>query len=277
LKNVLDSVPTLYILAIRFTGATIITALIGMKELRKMDLGYLKNGVLMGVFLFVAYALQTFGLAHTTPGKNAFLTSTYAVIVPFLGWAIYKKKPDIYNVAAGFMAIAGIGLVSLSSNLNMGLGEGLTTLCGLFYAVHILATSHAVRERSVMLLNTIQFAVTAVLSWFFALITEPFPVNMPVDAYLSIAYLCVMCTAVCYFLQTLGQKYTPPATAAIILTLESVFGTAISVAFYGEKLNARLVLGFLLIFLAVLVSETKLSFLWEKLRKKSDEKNYSLQ
>ncbi|MGI5936734.1 MAG: DMT family transporter [Oscillospiraceae bacterium] len=274
LKNVLDNVSTLYILAIRFSGAAILTALTGIKELRKMDMGYLKSGALMGVFLFVAYALQTFGLAHTTPGKNAFLTSTYAIIVPFLGWAIYKKKPDVFNISAGFMAIAGIGLVSLNSDLRMGLGETLTTFCGLFYAIHILVTSRMVQNRSVMLLNMVQFATVAVISWFFALATEPFPKDISVDSYLGIAYLCVMCTAVCYFLQTLGQKYTPPATVAIILTLESVFGTAISVIFYNEKLSLRLVIGFLLIFLAVLVSETKLSLIREKLAALKD---YSLQ
>ena len=178
LKNVLDSVSTLYILAIRFTGAAILTALIGIKELRKMDTGYIKSGVLMGVFLFAAYALQTFGLVHTTPGKNAFLTAIHAVIVPFLGWAIYKKKPDVFNISAGFMAIAGIGLVSLNDDLRMGIGEILTTFCGLFFAIHILLTSRMVEKRSVML-----------LIWFnsqpwrrclvFALITEPFQRTYP--------------------------------------------------------------------------------------------------
>lgn len=70
-----------------------------------------------------------------------------------------------------------------------------------------------------------------------------------------------MCTGVCYFLQALGQKYTSPQTASIILTLESVFGTLFSVVFYHERLSLKTVSGFALIFAAILISETKLSFL----------------
>ena len=80
----------------------------------------------------------------------------------------------------------------------------------------------------------------------------------------SIVYLCVMCTAACFVLQTYGQKYTPPSAVAVIMTLESVFGAAFSVVVYHEVLSARLVIGFVLIFLAVLMSETKLSFLKRK-------------
>ena len=77
----------------------------------------------------------------------------------------------------------------------------------------------------------------------------------------SIAYLCFMCTGVCFLLQTIGQKHTPPQTASIILTLESVFGTLLSVLFYHERLSFKTAAGFVLIFVAVLISETKLSFL----------------
>ena len=73
-----------------------------------------------------------------------------------------------------------------------------------------------------------------------------------------------MCTGVCYLLQTFGQKYTTPQTASILLTLESVFGTLISVLFYHEQLTMRVACGFVLIFIAVLISETKLEFLRAK-------------
>ena len=70
-----------------------------------------------------------------------------------------------------------------------------------------------------------------------------------------------MCTGICFLLQTIGQKHTSPQTASIILTLESVFGTLLSVIFYHERLSLKTATGFLLIFAAVLISETKLSFL----------------
>ena len=94
LKSTLDSVPTLWVLALRFTGAALLMALMGAKELRQLDRGYIKKGLGLGAALFVAYTLQTFGLEHTTPGKNAFLTATYCVIVPFMWWLFSRKRPD---------------------------------------------------------------------------------------------------------------------------------------------------------------------------------------
>ena len=90
---------------------------------------------------------------------------------------------------------------------------------------------------------------------------------MPSSAWLSIAYLSVMCTAVCFFLQAWGMQYTPSSTSAVIMTLESVFGTLISVLFYHETLTVKLFLGFALIFVAVLISETKPQFFKRKAHK----------
>ena len=77
MKDTLDTVPTLWLLAFRFTGAAVLMALFGARQLKTLDLGYLKGGVVMGVCLCVAYIVQTYGLVYTTPGKNAFLTATY--------------------------------------------------------------------------------------------------------------------------------------------------------------------------------------------------------
>ena len=261
LKTTLDTVPTLWILAIRFTGGALLMGLPSIKQLLKLDSGCLKAGALMGVALYAAYTLQTFGLEHTTPGKNAFLTATYCVITPFLWWAFTRKRPDGFNIAAAFVCITGMALVSLSDGLSIGLGEALTMCCGFFYALHIIFTSRGVEKYGVGVLTTLQFATAALLCWVTAPLSAPFPEVIPASNWLSIAYLCVMCTGVCYILQTLGQKYTSPQTSSILLTLESVFGTLISVVFYHEQLTFRELSGFVLIFIAVLISETKLEFL----------------
>ncbi len=261
LKNTLDSVPTLWLLAIRFTGAAVLMGLPCIKQLAKIDAGALKAGALMGAALYAAYTLQTFGLVYTTPGKNAFLTATYCVLVPFLWWAFEKKRPDRYNLLAALVCITGMALVSLSGDFSVGIGEGLTMCCGLFYALHIIFTSKGVEKYSVGVLTTLQFATAAVLCWITAPISAPFPESVPSSAWLSIAYMCVFCTFICYYLQTIGQKYTSPQTSSILLTLESVFGTVISVIFYHEQLTVREIAGFVLIFIAVVISETKLEFL----------------
>ena len=259
LKNTLDSVPTLYVLAFRFTGAAAIMLIAGWREFKKFDLRHLKMGALMGACLFTAYTFQTFGLVFTTPGKNAFLTAVYCIIVPFLCWGLYRKRPDIFNIIASVICVTGVGLVSVRDDLTLGLGEGLTLVCGLFFAIHIILTSEAVKTCSVVILTAIQFAVAGALSWSGALFSSPLPSNIPQGAIAGMIYLTIMCTAACFFLQTFGQKYTPPSGAAVIMTMESVFGTAISVLFYKEILNLQLLLGFILIFMGIIISETKLN------------------
>ncbi len=266
LKSTLDSVPTLWVLALRFTGAAALMALIGWKELKQLDRQYLKKGAVLGTALFAAYTLQTFGLEYTTPGKNAFLTATYCVLVPFMWWAFTKKRPDAYNLGAALVCIIGMALVSLDGDLSLGLGDGLTICCGIFYALHIILTSRAVEGRSPVLLSMVQFAVAGLWCWVTAPMVSAFPTGVPASAWWSIAYLCFMCTGICFLLQTIGQKHATPQTASIILTLESVFGTLLSVIFYHEQLSLKTLTGFVLIFIAVLISETKLSFIRTKAR-----------
>lgn len=265
LKTTINEIPTLYVLAFRFTGAAIIMLLFGAKDLKKLDKSYIIGGSLMGVILFVAYTVQTFGLSLTTPGKNAFLTTTYCVLVPFLYWFVSKKKPDGYNISAALICVAGVGFVSLQKDLSVNIGDLLTLFCGLFFALHIIATDKVVMGKSVILLTMVQFVVAAALAWIFGLFTAPFPTSISGDMIWRIGYLSVMCTAVCYVLQTYGQKHTPPSATAVIMTLESVFGAIISVFFYHEVLSAQLIIGFALIFVAVLISETKLNFLKRRL------------
>lgn len=271
LKNTLDEIPTMYVLAYRFSGAAILMLLLGFKSLKKLDKRYLIGGAAAGVCLFVAYVLQTYGLSYTTPSKNAFLTTTYCILTPFLFWIFGKKRPDRYNVIAAFICVAGVGFVSLEGDLSINIGDLLTICCGLFYGLHIIVTDRFIKGRSAVLLSMVEFAVAGVLSWIFAGIFVPYPTEFSTQNIVSIAYLCIMCTGVCFALQTYGQKHTPPSSVAVIMTLESVFGAIISVIFYGEVLTVKLITGFVLIFIAVVISETKLSFITKRLHPKVNE------
>lgn len=260
----LDSVPPLFLLAIRFSGAAVILFFIGIKDFKKLDKSYFSGGILTGTLLLAAYIFQTYGLPLTTPGKNAFLTSVYCIIVPFLCWLMIKKKPDKYNVIAAIVSLAGIGLISLNNDLHIGLGDTLTLICGLFFALHIVACGHFIKGRSPVLFAMIQFATAGVIAWGGSLLFETMPTYIPLNAGVNIAFMTVMSTALCLSLQIYGQKHTPPPQAAVIMTLEAVFGAASSILLMGELMSFKLFCGFLLTFIAVIVSETKLSFLKRK-------------
>lgn len=266
MKNTVDHVPVFFLLAIRFTVAALILAVLFFRNWKGIDRDYMKSGAVMGTLLFVAYSVQTFGLERTSSGNNAFLTAVYCVIVPFLYWGISHQRPDRYNLLAAVLCIVGIGLVSLNGSLSMNLGDLLTLASGLAYAFHIVAVARFSQGKDVFLLTTIQFAVTALWSWGFALLTNGFPAEvLPLDAVWRLGYLAVFATAGALLFQNIGQKYTAPATAAVLLSLEAPFGVLFAVLFDGERPTARMLAGFVLIFVSVLCSETKFAFLRRKM------------
>lgn len=266
MKDALDDMGTFFLLALRFTGACLLLAAVFWYKLRLLNFYYIKAGFVMGTLLLTAYAVQTLGLAETTPGKNAFLTAGYCVMVPFLYWFLAGKRPDRFHILAAVLCVAGIGLVSLDGNLTMGRGDLLTVACGLFYALHIVVSARYTQGSDVMLLTISQFFFAAMWGWVMSFFFETMPAlaAIPVSSWLRLAYLCVFATAGALGLQMYGLKYTAPAAGSLILSLEAVFGVLFSVLLGAEAVTPRLLLGFAVIFVAIVVSETKLEFLRKK-------------
>jgi len=256
MKNAVDQIPAPYLLGIRFSVAAVLLAIIFAKRLKQINKEYIWQSAIIGLCLYLAYFVQTLGLARTTPGKNAFLTAVYCIIVPFLYWLVDRKRPGKSNVLAAFLCVAGIGLVSLTSSFTMGLGDALTLVGGFFYAAHIVVVAKFGKDKDMFVVTTLQFAYCAVYAGITSLILRP-QMNLVADSklWIALAYLAVACTAVALLFQNLGQKYTHPSSASLILSLESVFGVVFSVLFYDEKLTFRIIAGFVLIFIAIVISE----------------------
>lgn len=256
LKAALDNIGTFWILALRFSVAAVLMLAVVRGRIRKISRRCLKGGVIMGACLAAAYIVQTYGLVYTTPGKNAFLTASYCVLTPFLAWAVYRRRPGLSNVLAALLCVTGIGFVSLSEGFSeVNRGDLLTLASGLFYAFQIILMEHYIDSGDAASISAVQFLTCAAICWAGALLFEQPPVGMSTEGWLNIAYLSVMCTAVCFFLQAWGMRYTPSSTAAVIMTLEAVFGIITSVLLLHEVVTGRIALGFALIFAAVLLSE----------------------
>ena len=269
MKGAVDVIPTFYLLAIRFTGGALLLSLVCWKKWRELTRDYFWRGAVIGGFLFLAYSIQTFGLMGTTPSKNAFLTAVYCVLVPFLYWAVMHRRPDRYNILAAVLCVSGVGLVSLTDALTVTWGDALTLVCAFFYAAHIVAVAKVSPGKDIYLLTVFQFAWAAVYAWICGLLFQQFPplsVFRP-DVIVQLAYLTVMATTVALLFQNVGQVWSDPASASVILSLESVFGVLCSVIFYGDPVTRRLLAGFALIFVAVVCSETKFQFLRRKKEK----------
>lgn len=279
LKSTIEEVPTFYVLAIRFLTAAIGFGLIFIKKLKTLTFSAFLKGVTVGVFLTCAYVTQSLGLERTTPGRNAFLTSSYCVICPFLLWLLFKKKPKSYNVFAALCCIVGVGFVALSGDTGAGnnlLGDGLTLIGALFYAFQIIFIDKFQKDG----LETAHLLFSEILTVGVSMLVLTLIFELPVNGIsgyalngeqlLKIGYLAFICTLFAQFAQTLGQKFTSANQSSLILSLESVFGVLFSVVFADEKLTLWLIIGFIIIFISMLISELKFDPIKLLKRKKYD-------
>lgn len=260
-KDSLDYVGSVYMVAIRFSIAAIGLAVIFFKKLKKIDKKHLLMGGVTGLFLFLAYLVQTIGCFYTTAGKNAFLTTIYVILIPLIGWPLYKKRPHWHVFVAAILSLTGIGLLALGGNDLTGINKGdvLTLICGLFFALHILWTEKCNKEGcDTIIITMLQFAFAAIFAWFLAPFMDgPFPlaaVKTP-KVIVSMLYLGLFSSMVCFSLQNIGLKYVQSSLASLFLSFESVFGVLFSTIFLHEQLTLRMGLGCVLIFCAILIAE----------------------
>ena len=258
-KNSLDYIPPTYMLAFRFTIAAIGLLLVFCKRLKNITKDMMKHSALLGLLLFLAYLIQTIGCNYTTAGKNAFLTTVYVILVPFFHWLINKKRPDKYCIIAAFVALIGIGLLTLEGDLSVNIGDMLSLLCGVVYALHIIYIDRFTENEDPVLLAVLQICYAAVFSW----ITAPiFNGGFPAGAFnssviIGMLYLGLFSTMMAFLLQNVCQKYLRPATASLLMSTESVFGVVGSVLILGEVLDVKMAVGCILILGAIVFNETK--------------------
>ncbi|MBO4320577.1 MAG: DMT family transporter [Treponema sp.] len=260
-KDSLDHIGPVWMVALRYTIAFAVLSLCCIKKFSRMNVSYLINGIILGVLLFTAYILQTIGCKYTTAGKNAFLTTFYVILVPLFTWLFFGKRPKWFVFLSALLCLAGIAFLSLegtSSLLEVNKGDVLTLGCGIFFAVHIVFMSRFNKTQDPVLLTALQFGVAAVLGWIMAPFYDgafPSSALRNFQVIRSLLYLGLGASMIGFLLQNVGLKYVHSALASLFLSLESVFGMFFSVMMLGEKMTAKTWLGCILIFISIMIAE----------------------
>lgn len=259
-KFATEELTTSFIVASRFTVAGLITAAATIKKWHRIDKGYLLGGFLAGSTMALGTGLQTVAMTFgTSPGKSAFLTAAYCVIVPFLYWLVMKEKPRKNHLLSAVICLFGIGLISLNGEGGLTLGDGVTLVCSVVFAANIVSIAVFCKGRDPMLLTMLQICVSAICGWVSVFITHGMPQSISVGAVGNVLYLALFSTGLCLTLQAIGLKYTNATVGTILLSLESVFGVLFSVLLYHEEVTLRMALGFAVVFAAVLLSQLDFS------------------
>lgn len=213
-------------------------------------------GAAAGIVLFAASTLQQVGIAATTAGKASFITGLYIVLVPVLG-IVLGHRTNARTWAGVALAVVGLYLLSFVPGFSLAAGDGLVLIAAFFWAVHILVIDRANLDVDPLELSTIQFATCAALSAVAAATTEEAPFTGLGRAVGPVLYAGLIAVGVAYTLQVVAQQWARPAHAALILSLETVFGAVGGAILLRETMSARGYLGCALILAGILVSQLR--------------------
>lgn len=246
------------ILMIRFLGAAILPAVLAGKAWKTLSLSNVLHGFLAGALLFLSFAFQTFGLQYTTTGKNAFLTATNVIMVPYLLWLIFHKQPNRKAIISSFVCVIGIALLTLQPQaLTLSGGDLLSLICAVFFAIHMIVLDRYGKDVNVLAMTALQMLSAGCLGALCALTWETWPQNVAGEAVWSLCYSIFIATMLAYLLQTWAQKYTTASEAALILSMEALWAAIFSFLFLQETMTLAMICGAALILGSVLYSQLR--------------------
>jgi drug/metabolite transporter (DMT)-like permease len=266
-KQVLGELEVFNFLALRFLLAFMIAFVIFIKPMQSINQRTLKYGLGLGVVLFLGFSIQTFGLAFTSVSKSAFITGLSVVLVPILLAVMQQKWPEPKILIGSMTAVLGLGLLTMTGgNLNVNLGDGLTLVSAVFFALHIVGVgavtspnaSKGMRIQAVPM-AILQIGTVGVLSLGLSFITETPKLPQTPSIWFNVVVLALVCTAGAFIVQNVAQQYTTATRTALIYAMEPVFAAVCGYVLLGEILGTSALIGAGLILTGTLISEIPIS------------------
>lgn len=218
---------------------------------------YLKWGGLAGLAMAIAATLQQAGMEATTAGNGGFITSLYVLFTPLLALAVGRRVGGEIWVAC-VLALLGLWLLSVepsAEGFTVNPGDPLVLGCAFMWAIQILIVARAATVLEPLRFTFLQFAVTGILALAIALAIEDPTLAQAGQAWGALLYGSVFSVCLAFVIQMVAQRVAPPTHAAIIMSLESVFGMAAGAWLLSEAIDGRKVLGGALMFAALLVAQ----------------------
>jgi drug/metabolite transporter (DMT)-like permease len=253
IKDLLDRVPTLDFLAIRFLIAGVLMALVAHRAVRSLSRESRRHALVLGLLYGVAQILQTAGLAHTAASVSGFITGMYVVATPLFAAVILRTRVTGTTWGAVALATAGLGVLTLDG-FSVGYGEAITLVASLIYALHIVGLGAWSNPAEALGMSVVQLLVIAVVC---LVATAPDGVVLPETGrdWAAIVYMALVAGALGLLAQTWAQAHLAPTRTAIIMSTEPVFAASFAVLLGGEGVTGRMVLGGLMVLSAMLVVE----------------------
>lgn len=216
------------------------------------------GGVCCGLALCIASSFQQVGIVYTTAGKSGFITALYVICVPVLELILGRRQGKKIWLCV-IMAVIGFYLLCIKEDFSVNFGDLLTLICAGFFACHIIVIDRFLeRGADGMVMACIQFFTAGLVMMVCMFLFETPRIDRIIDANFTILYAGVMSCGVAYTMQIIGQKYTAPTIATLIMSLESVFAVLSGWIILGEQLSLKEFLGCCMVFAAVIIAQVSI-------------------
>lgn len=261
-KVAMAAIPPQWLMGLRMVGAcACMFALFRSHITPYLNRSIIVPALVVGLTYWGTMVTQTVGLTTIDPGRSAFLTAGYCVLTPFASWAVSHVRPRVVNLVAGAVCLAGVGFVSLKDGATFSLstGDWLTIATAVIFSFNLTFLGVYTKRFDPIAVTFVQFAVAGVLFLTSAALTEPAPSAawLAPQVLASVAYLFLGATMAAQIMQNIGLAHVPASQASIIMCTESLFAVGLSAVFWGERITWTSMVGFALIFAAVLMSVVK--------------------
>lgn len=253
MKPAIEQQPFFDFLAIRFTIAALIMVAVKPTVVVKLKGRMWAIGASLGVILGLAYVTQTIALELTTAAITGFLTGTYVVLTPVIGWLFFRHRIGGKVAIGAVLALIGLGLISVTG-VSIEVGQIWGIVCAVLFALHIVGLGRYSPGLDSYALTFVQVCAVAVVCWIGAL-PDGYQPPPTTDAWIAVLFTAVFATIFGFFVQTWAQAQMEASRVAIILTLEVVFTALISVGVGQEVLSLQTVLGGLFMIAAMVIVE----------------------
>ena len=215
------------------------------------------GGICCGTFMAAASIFQQMGIVHTTAGKAGFITAMYMLLVPVINFLLFKKRNSWIVWLAVLIGVVGMYLLCMDSSFRLTRGDTLVCICAVLFSGHILCCDHFVKLGNPIRISAIQFVTCTAISSVAALLLEQPDMGKILSAAIPILYCGIISGGLGYTLQIIAQKFTDPAIASLLMSLESVFAVIAGALILGERMSARELWGCVIMFAAIILVQIR--------------------
>ncbi len=258
LKVTSESIPTFYLIGLRFFMASAILFLFFFRKLKEMNKALIRSAFILSIFLFLCYVCATLGIKYTTSAKASFFSCLGVLVIPIILRLFFKERVHKRVTISILICTAGLFLISYTRGMGFYLSPGdiICLGCSVTGATHVILTGRVANDQDPALLAIVQLFFISVWAFLTAFLLEDFPDRIPMLHWGVMLFLALFCTAIAFLLQCACQRYISPARTGIIFAIEPVSGAVFSALLLGDHLGINGIAGGAMIFASMIFMES---------------------